>query len=368
MHSDIFVTLNAYQQSDLSFVESEWLALEKKSNSTFFLTWAWVGPWLIQLCNKQQSFYLLCAKKEEEIVGLSIIVKKNRKVLGLFNIQQWWLNRSGDELLDQCWIEENNFLMAANNEADIQQAMLRYIQNSDTWTEFIIGMSDQSTIDCFSSLSVDSYILHDDKGYKLTYQNIKNSEQYTQSVLSRNTRQKLKQSEKLLSKDGTLTIKSLSTSEDKLKHIDVIASLHIKRWEDTLTPSGFTNNDFKRIFTKVIQSEDVEILYLVQKEKSLGYLIFFLYGDKVSFYLSALTSNSDNKIKLGMLFHQKAMMYYLGLGFTEYDFLAGDARYKKSLTNNFYCQQIVCFYRQKFILITEKWLKKLKNKIKSFLQ
>ena len=115
MSSDILVTLHSYQQADLSSVEVQWLALEKQSNCSFFLTWAWIGPWLTQLLIKQQSFDLLCAKQGNNIVGLSIIVKKSRKVFGLFTVNQWWLNRSGDELLDQCWVEENSFLIAKSD-------------------------------------------------------------------------------------------------------------------------------------------------------------------------------------------------------------------------------------------------------------
>jgi hypothetical protein len=47
-----------------------------------------------------------------------------------------------------------------------------------------------------------------------------------------------------------------------------------------------------------------------------------------------------------------------------YDFLAGEAQYKNSLSNaQPYEQHIYCFYRNKPLLLFREWLRKWKRKI-----
>lgn len=364
MKSDIAVTMLTSQAFEISRLEKEWLALEQQTQCSFFLTWAWIGGWLKQCIANQQPFYIVQAYNKNHLVGLAIIIKQQRKVFGFFPIKQWWLNRSGIETIDQCWIEENNFLMIKENQIQIQAAFFEFFKNNNSWQELIVGMCDSQTITNFSSLSSHLNVLYDDKGYAIDYKNINSSEHYSQSVLSRNTRQKIKQSEKLLVQQGELTLHVLVKPEDKVKHLKYISRLHIARWQTTETPSGFINASFSHIFDELIIQPNVEIVYLEQNSIALGYLIFFIHQDKVYFYLSALTSNSNNKIKLGMLLHHKAISHYLQLGFKAYDFLAGDARYKKSLTNNEYTQQMIAVYRLSPILFCEKLLKQCKQKYK----
>ena len=63
-----------------------------------------------------------------------------------------------------------------------------------------------------------------------------------------------------------------------------------------------------------------------------------------------------------MLLQQKAIEHYQKLGLKQYDFLAGDARYKKSLTNHQYQQQMACFYRSHLVLFCEQILRSVKER------
>lgn len=365
MQSDVSVTMISNKDVDIDVLASDWLKLERVSNCSFFLTWTWIGNWLKQI---DLPFYLVQASINKEIVGLGIIVKSKRKVFGLFDVEQWWLNRTGQEKFDQCWIEENGFLTTTVNKQAIHSALLTRIKEGNSWQEFILGMSDSNTLNQFSVLSPKQHTLLEDKGYSVVYSQIENT--YESDVLSRNTRQKLKQSEKLLSKQGELTfhvIKSgednsrgSKSSEEKLKHLPHIAKLHIKRWRDTATPSGFMNDYFQQMLVEVVKDDKSQVVYLALNNEPIGYTINITHQGKVYFYLSALTKSSNNKIKLGMLLQQKAIQYYQDNNIHTYDFLAGDARYKNSMSNKSYDQKMVCFYRNNLFLNIEGGLKKLK--------
>jgi hypothetical protein len=102
-------------------------------------------------------------------------------------------------------------------------------------------------------------------------------------------------------------------------------------------------------------------------DRALGYLVNFVYKDSVYFYLSALTTLNNNKIKIGLSLHSRAIQYYLRSNIKVYDFLGGEARYKESLSNSKYALSMKSFNRKSYVLIIESTLKRIKFKIKLLL-
>lgn len=361
MQPVISVSMSSSNDIDINTLAINWLALEKQADCSFYLTWSWMEHWLKTL---PTEYCVLQAHKNNAIVGLAIVVKAEKKLFGCFSIQQWWLNRSGDQRLDQCWIEYNDFLIAKQYQEETRTALLHYIKSQQSWDEFIVGMSNTATLKQFNCLSNNTVMVFKDVGYVVNYTQVQDS--YEKNVLSKNTRQKLRQSDKLLAQQGDFSLEIIQGKDKKL-HLADLALLHIKRWQDSDTPSGFTNPFFQKMLNHLIDDPQVEIIVMRQNDVALGYLINFVYQGRVYFYLSALTKISNNKIKLGMLLHQLAINYYQEQGMQYYDFLAGDARYKKSLTNFSYQQNMACFYRQGVLLFLEHKLRHIKHWLCAFL-
>lgn len=357
MQSDISITMIPSEELNIDNLARDWLLLESQSDCSFFLTWAWIDLWLQQI---HSPFFLLKGTKGAEVVALSIIFKKTRKVFGLFAIEQWWINRTGHEAYDQCWIEENDFLICSSQPLLVRNAIVAFLNKQTSWQELILGMSHSKTIAELAEISPEKNVILDDKGYGVNYGEMKNTYEY--DVLSRNTRQKIRQSEKLLASQGELSFHVLTSEEEKKRCFDDIANLHIARWQNTLTPSGFKNPYFTNMLVNLFKNKSVEISCVKINELAVAYLINIKYNNKIYFYLSALKPISNPKIKLGLLIQKKAVEHYKEIGIEYYDFLAGDARYKGSLSNDSYRQKMVCFYKPSLLLKTEKLLKSIKHK------
>jgi len=72
--------------------------------------------------------------------------------------------------------------------------------------------------------------------------------------------------------------------------------------------------------------------------------------------------NGDNRIKVGLVIHSLVIEQAIKQGIIVYDFLAGEAQYKNSLSNaQPYEQHIYCFYRNKPLLIIREQLRKFKR-------
>lgn len=347
----------------LDELSKQWQLLEQASNNHFFLSWQWIGQWLKAL---PFEYFIVQASVGDEVVGLGIVVENTRKSLLLFPIKQWWLHRTGDQQYDQCWPEYNDFLIRSHHRVEIRAAMVAAIKANCQWHEFIIGMAEPQVLTDFSQLTSHSYLLLEDSGNLIDFSQVSSS--YNNEVLSRNTRQKINQTEKLLTKEGAINFAVYDDLARKTKVLSAIKTMHVSRWQNTLTPSGFMNDVFDHMLTSIIESPSTEIAVLTVNDVELGYLVNFVYQNKVYFYLSALQKHDNNKIKIGMLLHRKTIEYYYGKELSKYDFLVGENQYKKSLSNEEYSQRMLCYYRASKILKIERFLKKIKQKVTSIIK
>ena len=182
------------------------------------------------------------------------------------------------------------------------------------------------------------------------------------STFSKNTRRQITTSQRLLQQQGLLELDVIPKG-NKNNALAAIAKIHIEQWGQSQWGSGFENNQFTNFHYGMVEQEAVSILKLTLDNKALAYGYYFCFNKRVYFYLSAIHKASDNRIKVGLLFHALAMEYFSNKGYEIYDFLAGEARYKKSLSDQEYLLQSNCFTKNTLLSRTEQWLRELKHKI-----
>ena len=355
--NEIKVELHLLNHSDIKAIEREWLELELRTSCHIFLSWDWIGPWIQQ---SEGPFYIIKALRSEQVVALAFIFERERKAFGFYPVSQWWLNRTGDDKYDQVWIEYNDFLIDKTYECEVRASLITFLAHKKGWDEFMVGMVSSNVEQYFERLSSHKRYLIKDFGYQINLREIVTS--YLKDVLSRNTRQKINQSQRLLEKQGVMEFNVLTLCNEKLEALGYIEKFHSKRWERTLTPSGFTNPVFSQTIKEQATSDNMEIARLTLNEEPIGYLINYLYKEKVCFYLSALDDKFNGKIKLGMYLHVLAVEHYRERGVIIYDFLAGKSAYKKSLSHRSYQHDLCCYSKSDPLLILENLGRKFKNR------
>jgi CelD/BcsL family acetyltransferase involved in cellulose biosynthesis len=104
----------------------------------------------------------------------------------------------------------------------------------------------------------------------------------------------------------------------------------------------------------------VELLRVRAGNEDLGYLYNFLVDGKVLFFQSGFsyTDAEDARYKPGLVTHTVAIEHYQGRGFKEYDFLAGEARYKRSLGKSLRSLCWAVIYRQTLRMSVLLWLRR----------
>jgi CelD/BcsL family acetyltransferase involved in cellulose biosynthesis len=360
---EVTTRVRPFSLSDKKVLAEQWKNLEGRANCSVFLSWLWIGQWLELV---RENMFVIEAFQNEQAVGLGIFVEKQRKIFGLFPIKQWHLHRTGYTQQDQIWIEHNDFLLASDIADDVRGIMIKALYNyGNKYQEVIIGLSSDKVLNSFHQHFSQSSILIESSGYAVDYSSIEKS--YLQEVLSKNTRSQINRSNKILNQLGDLTFKVVTETDEIQSLYNDIAVIHIARWGNTTEGSGFSNEAFVDFHHQLVNNDKsctVQVVVLLLDSAPIGYLVNYIYNEKVYFYLSAFSRFSNNKIKVGLTLHEKAIGYYASKGIKSYDFLGGEARYKDSLSNTRYGLALNSFYKKYWLLTTERQLKHLKNKIK----
>jgi len=364
--SKVQVSVKQFFIINFKALEEQWLQLEKSSKTSFFLSWKWIGSWL-KIIGDDQKIYVIKAQKNNLIVGLGLFVEQNIVRHKCITSKQWYLHRTGLEAKDQIWIENNGFLMNESCKDETHNAIWHHLlEHKNNVDEYIVYVAKKSS---FTSLVIDNKKYNqinelNEFGYKVPLKGLSCLQDYL-SGLSKNTRQQFNRSIKHINKQGNVDFTIIEKPQDQIEIIDNTKHWHINKWHNTSTPSGFENREFSQFHNQLLKSLHPTASTILATLKLNGEIIGCIYclshQNNVYFYLSCLKPFDDNKIKLGLMMHIHMIDWLISNNnsYNQYDFMAGEARYKSSLSSvkDEYLKLILQRNANKFTI--EKMLKKV---------
>lgn len=305
-----------------------------KANN-FFLSLQWMQMWIEKAECKPN---LLEFYASDELVGFAFIGKQTSHWGDTY-----YLNQTGKHDDDQIWIEYND-VICQHHHKECRQALLSHITKQSGFYQFVVTNAiDQDWQHKHTRL----WSSEATEGFSCSLDN-----EFYQRVFSKNTKSQIKRAQKFIEQHLGAVDMCVVSREHMEQAVTEMASLHIKQWGSHDYGSGFNNKrftDFHRELLLDESSNNCVLIKVTAGETTLGYLYFFLQDQTAYFYLSAINyCLDDNRYKPGMLMHKLGMQYMLEQNMIRYDFLAGMARYKQSLSDTSYC-----FYNIK--LVSSKW-------------
>ncbi len=256
------------------------------------------------------------------------------------------LNQSTIDVLDQPWIERNGFYGGTPDRFGRHLSLLLERLESDRgWDELrLAGLQESHAHDALylaARTGLACRLEFEQPSFNVDLKAVRESHggDYL-SVLSANTRQQLRRARRLAERSlGEIRLDVASSLGQALAWFDASGPLHRRRWggaEDDPYSSGFDNPAFvdfhRRLIELAFPTGGIQYLRLTAGDTVLAYLYNFVSGLHAHFYLSGIDYSVDPSVKPGMLAHWLAIEHNLATGMDVYDFLAGDARYKRSLS------------------------------------
>ncbi|MDO6566312.1 GNAT family N-acetyltransferase [Alteromonas sp. 1_MG-2023] len=356
-----------FSKSSIASIEtaSIWAQSGKIS---FFQSQHWFEAWVNSLPEHANVDVITFYSGNDELVGFTLLGKARLNRF-LPCAKQLFLNQTNSFTLDQVWVEFNKIHAIKRFEDGCSEQLLKRYFNS--WFNVRIHLSMLLNSTSFLNIArVQGYNFSSQKiaGYRRNLVSNDTIETIIKS-LSKNSRHQLTRSlKKLNSLCGEIKVEPIN-NRNYTGAFNELASLHKQRWGNTEHGSGFDNPYFvahhKYLFDN--HPERVELIAVKAGELLLGICYNFLSNKKVEFYCSGVNENvPDKHIKSGYLIHVALMAHYASLGYQVYDFLGGEAQYKRTIANEKYHFESLTIWNNSTFAKTLWFVNKVKTYLNRF--
>ena len=304
-------------------LERDWRALEAKADGGFFLSWTWIAAWLEALA---AEVFLARVHDGGRLVGLGLFTQKQARRLGAIAVRQLILHASGDADLDRIEIEYNGMLAERGRDDEILLAVLDHVRTGP-WDEWLLPGVPEGLLPGLRAHGFASHVSRRSSSYAVPL----DSDDLI-AALSSNSRAQLRRALRLAGSEGPLTLEPAGNVEQAFEFLDRMKELD--RWASLGREGAFatgTRYNFHRgLIRRGMATAEVELLEARAGYTRIGFLYQFLHRGRVMAYQAAYPRPADNRHRPGLVMHYLAMERARAAGFKVYDFLAGEARYKRS--------------------------------------
>jgi CelD/BcsL family acetyltransferase involved in cellulose biosynthesis len=313
---------------DFAALETKWRELEARSNASFFQSWTWTG------CLAEQRF--------PDPVLVEVLERGRTIALALFNRRgrTLYLGESGEQALDDVFIEFNGVLTEAGREAELTQTCLHAARNTGGGRgalhrrRLVLSGVNAATL-VAAQLIGTVRRTRDRPEYFVDFAAGRDSFLQRRSA---NTRQQLRRSDRDYAARGCITIERAGNLPQAYEFLDCLAALHQASWLARRQPGAFANPCFARFHRELISRGlgrgEIDLLRIAAGPQTIGFLYNFRYrGESLAYQSGFDHDNAGRHQKPGLTCHHQAIHLAAQWGAYRYHFLAGDDRYKRSLAD-----------------------------------
>lgn len=341
-------------------LRQQWLLLQRGQGLPFFLTWSWISCWL-ETYNPE--LVTISATYESQVVAIGLFTSSTQIRHGFVRSRQYCLHQMGDPVLDQIWMEYNDFICADKYRISAVNACIQALQKSrNNWDEIILSMISTSRADDIQKVISGSQILLTSPCYSKNLESIEGDKPQYLSTLNSNTRYQIRRSIRLYERlHGKVEYKLAENVEEALTLFHEAGKYHVLRWQD----SGFKNKQFilfhENLIKNSIDNNSINLMRITSGDTTIAVLYFHLVGRDVYFYLQGINYEENKKLKPGLVAHALATQYYLDKGMCKYDYMGGYSQYKCQLSNSVEDLVTLCIQKPSLQFVIENVSRKVKH-------
>jgi CelD/BcsL family acetyltransferase involved in cellulose biosynthesis len=318
--------------SDWATLEAEWRALESQADGSFFQSWTWVG------CRVRERFtdpFLLRATEAGRVVGLALLNRVGhpaaRRVLPTLR-----LHETGRETEDSVFVEHNGPLLARGCPHLMQPMLARALRLG----RLVLSGVGDDVRDAAAAVGRCTIAASRPAPYlRLAGA----SEADWLAGRGASTRYQLRRSRRRYEAAGKLVLRRAADASEGLSFLTELAALHQAVWEARGLGGAFAEPAFtafhQALIARGLPRGEVELLRLSaagdDRQVVVGYLYNFRWRNIVYTYQGGFDYAAAGPHQVpGLTCHHLAIEAAIADGGRVYDFLAGEARYKRSLASD----------------------------------
>jgi len=310
---------------DFEALGRRWRDLEHRADCSFFQSWTWYG------CLAAERFpdpVLVEATEAGRTVALALF----NRVRHRFGPSALYLGESGQAELDCPYIEQNGVLAETGRAEELTVICLRAVASryrlilSGIGAPVLAAVRQAASIVCLvrTQLSPCAMLRQGGGDYLLRR--------------SANTRQQIRRSARLYEAAGAIVTQRAETVPAALHMLDELAGLHQAAWTARGQPGSFARPFFRRFHAALIAEAlprgEVTLLRISSANAAIGLVYNFSFRSRMYAYQSGFDyGDAQAAARPGLVCHHAAIRHAADQGYDKYDFLAGEDRYKVSMSD-----------------------------------
>ncbi len=307
----------------------QWRGLEAESDASFFQGWTWTGTLFAE---RFPAPWVLSARLGARTVALALF----NQAAGMLH-----LGESGVLARDAIYIEHNGFLIARDQPPDLRDRLIDHLHRNAAAIKAQTG----TTRIRLSGIGAPTLHALSRAGILRGATRIEPA-WFTDLALgfmdrrSANTRRMIRESRRYYDAFGPLKLTRATTPAEADHFLSELITLHQTYWTARGKPGAFANPFLERFHRALIQTalprHEIDLIHVSTPTKPLGVLYNFRHNGRILAYQSGFHHDDpDRRQRPGIVAHVAAIEAGIAAGDEAYDFLAGDADYKRSLSDSY---------------------------------
>lgn len=327
------------QGPDLATFEHYWRQAEAGcAEASLFVRWTWVKPWLqVYGADVAPRLLLLRRRLNDSLAGVVLLGSRRVRRRQVFLVRQLLLNTTGEPDGDSAQVEFNHLLVPTAERPACAAALLLHLSRQRGWDELVLAGVPEAEL---PPLTATPWLAFGEArrrpSFAMDLRRLRAAGQAPLQALSGNTRSQINRALRCYGGREALTLEAASSATQALAFLEELAELHRRSWETRGQTGSFASERFQRFHQALTREgfpQAVQLLRLRAGGETIGVVYNLVDSGVVYFYQSGLKIPASPKEKPGLCMHLLAMEHNLRLGHDRYDFMASDARYKRSLSN-----------------------------------
>jgi CelD/BcsL family acetyltransferase involved in cellulose biosynthesis len=339
-------------------IRSEWLDLQTRSDASWFQSWGWIGTWLKQVAGDLHPMVVM-VRLDGRPVGLGLLVERDIRRRGVFHSNALFLNEY--PFNDRNMVIEYNGLLAERGfEDDVYRVIIDHLlQAGSAYDEFHFGAITDKAAGSLEKAALGKLkfgIDEESLAWQADLCGLEAGIDNYLATLSSNARLQIRRALRLYEQQGPIHVQEAQDVRQALVFFDGLKELHTAQWQARGRRGAFANPRWEQFHRALIQARfdkgEVQLLKVADARGELGYIYSHLWCKRVYMQQTGFSVPADNRLKPGYVAHALAIQHNIKNGMHLYDFMHGDARYKRTLSNRSerLCWAVIQRRRMKFRL------------------
>jgi CelD/BcsL family acetyltransferase involved in cellulose biosynthesis len=307
-----------------------WAAVEATTTLPLACSWRWTELWLRHFGDVVPHRFAI-AERGDVPVGVALVTRSGS--LATPKGRTLHLGTAGEPPGASVVVEHNALATVAGEEAAFARALVAQLRREQGWQRLALDGFTPAALEPLRA-ALPGLRVRADVAPVTDLRRARETGDVL-DVLRSSTRSRVRRS---LRAFGELEGHFAASGTESAEVLQELIALHQARWRRDGRPGAFSSPrfaGFHRDLVAELGPRGEALLYRVRSERgTVGCLYLFADRGSALFYQSGLADFDDNRLRPGVVTHVLCLQACMERGLDEYDFLAGDQRYKRELATD----------------------------------